>query len=98
MTVLILENASLGVRGEVTQWLLEVKPGVFVGKISAAVRERLWKKVKENMAEGAALLIYSAQNEQGFQMETCRTPERRVVDMEGIYLIARDMGERAEKG
>ena len=57
MTVLLLERADPGFGGEVTQWLLEVKAGVYVGTISEAVRERLWKKVQENMRSGAALLI-----------------------------------------
>ena len=89
MTVLILENVSPGFRGEVTQWLLEIKAGVFVGNVSAAVRQRLWKKVNDSVGDGAALLLYSAQNEQGFELEVCRTPERSVIDMEGIYLIKR---------
>jgi len=89
MTVLILENVAPGFRGEVTQWLLEIKAGVFVGNISSAVRQRLWKRVNDNVSDGAALLIYSAPNEQGFAMEVCHTPERSVVDMEGIYLIKR---------
>ena len=89
MTVLILENVSVGFRGEVTQWLLEIKPGVYVGNISAAVRQRLWKKIQGNVSEGAALIIYSAANEQGFEMDMCHTPERRVIDLEGLYLIER---------
>jgi len=89
MTVLVLENVSSGFRGEVTQWLLEIKTGVFVGNISAAVRQRLWKKVNDNASDGAALLIFSAPNEQGFAVEVCHMPERNVVDMEGIYLIKR---------
>lgn len=93
MTVLILERAAPGFRGEVTQWLLEVKAGVYVGTISAAVRQRLWKKVRENMNSGAALLIYSAATEQGFQMEMHNLPERKVVDFEGISLIARTVAE-----
>jgi len=94
MTVLILENVSPGFRGEVTQWLLEVKAGVYVGNISAGVRTRLWKKVQENVSSGAALIIYSAQNEQGFEMDVCHTPERSVIDMEGIYLIKRIFSSR----
>ena len=89
MTVLILENMSPGFRGEVTQWMLEVKSGVYVGNMSAAVRERLWSKVKDNVNEGAALIIYSAKGEQGFAMEICREPERSVIDLEGLYLIKR---------
>ena len=91
MTVLILENVSPGFRGEVTQWMLEVKPGVYVGNMSAAVRERLWSKVKGNVNEGAALIIYSAQGEQGFAMDICREPERGVIDLEGLYLIKRSI-------
>lgn len=94
MTVIILENISPGFRGEITQWLLEIKAGVFVGNISAAVRQRLWKKVNDNVSEGAALLLYSAPNEQGFKLEVCRTPERSVIDMEGLYLIKRIVNER----
>ena len=93
MTVLILENVSPGFRGEVTQWLLEIKAGVYVGNISAAVRQRLWKKVNDSVGDGAALLLYSAQNEQGFNLEVCRTPERSVIDMEGIYLIKRTVND-----
>lgn len=91
MTVLILENVPIGFRGEVTQWLLEVKPGVFVGRISALVRDRLWQKVKLSISDGAALLIYTAQTEQGFKIDMCNTPERSVVDIEGLTLISRKL-------
>lgn len=93
MTVLILENVSVGFRGEITQWLLEVKPGVFVGNIAAGVRERLWEKVKNKVDAEAGLIIYSAQTEQGFMMQMCNTPQRKVVDLDGIYLIARLIGD-----
>lgn len=91
MTVLVLENVSSGFRGEITQWLLEVKAGVYVGNISAAIRERLWEKVKQRMDNGAGLIIYSAQTEQGFKIEMYNLPQRKVVDMEGIYLISREI-------
>ena len=93
MTVLILENVSPGFRGEVTQWMLEVKAGVYVGNISASVRERLWGKIQKNVGDGAALLISSAQNEQGFTIKVCHTPDRDVVDMEGLYLVRRFVGK-----
>lgn len=98
MIVIVMENASVGVRGELTKWLLEVKAGTFVGNASAAVRERLWKKVADSSDVGAALMIYSAQTEQGFAIEMCHEPRRSVVDIEGLYFIRtldddRKMGE-----
>ncbi|MCD6345555.1 MAG: type I-E CRISPR-associated endoribonuclease Cas2, partial [Anaerolineae bacterium] len=46
MVVMILEKVPVGVRGELTRWLLEIKTGVFVGHISARVRDKLWEKCK----------------------------------------------------
>ena len=87
MVVLIMENTTEGFRGELTKWLLEAKAGVFVGNISAAVRERLWQKVLASDKTDAALLIYSADTEQGFRIEMCRTPRRSVIDIEGLFFI-----------
>ena len=93
MTVLVLENAPPGFRGEVTQWLLEVKAGVYVGNMASSVRERLWKKVQQRVDVGAALIIYSAACEQGFKMDMHRIPERKVSDFDGISLITRTVNE-----
>ena len=92
MVVLVMENMPPGLRGEITQWLLETKAGVFVGNISAAVRERIWDKVTQNEAQGSALLLYAADTEQGFQIEMCGLPTRSVIDMEGILLIKTEVG------
>ena len=93
MVILLTENVSEGLRGELTRWFLEVKTGTFVGNISAVVREEIWNEVKKQVVTGAALLIYSAQNEQGFPIEMHNTPKRRVVDIEGISLMAVESDE-----
>ena len=90
MIVMVIDNAPAKLRGELTKWLLEVKPGVFVGKVSAMVRERLWDKVYDSYeADGivGAVLLYSMNTEQGFQMEMCGEPNRRVIDINGLQLI-----------
>ena len=45
MVVLIVENMPEGERGQLTKWLIEVKAGVFVGKINSMVRDIIWEKV-----------------------------------------------------
>ena len=87
MCVLVTDNAVVRLRGELTRWLLEVKPGVFVGRISASVRDRLWDKVKQEKEAVGALLVYSADTEQGFQVEIFGDPKRDVVDLDGVQLI-----------
>ena len=87
MTVIVLENPSLSLRGELTRWLLETKTGVFVGNVSVLVREQLWKKICTNKGCSNGLLIYSANSEQGFSIEMIGEPKRSVVNFDGIQLI-----------
>lgn len=86
MIVLVTECLKPGFRGELTKWLLEAKAGVFVGNVSAAVRDILWDKVCKQ-ANGSAILIFSSDTEQGFDMRVSGDPARSVVDIEGITLI-----------
>ena len=87
MTVLVMENVSPSLRGECTRWLLEIKAGVFLGPISAAVHDRLWALVQERSEGGDCLIAYSANNEQGFCMEIWGNPRRTIVDFDGLQLI-----------
>ena len=44
MIVFVIEAASEKLRGELTRWFMEAKPGIFVGNASKVVRENLWPK------------------------------------------------------
>lgn len=87
MTLITMENVPESLRGECTRFLIEIKAGVFLGTISAAVRSLLWKKVKENAQSGAAILAYSYPNEQGFVLEMHGDPRHKIVDIDGLNLI-----------
>ena len=68
MVVLVLSAAPASLRGSMTRWLLEVSPGVFVGHVSARVREQLWELVRAYIGDGRALLIWSVRSEQRFEI------------------------------
>lgn len=87
MVVLVLERVPTGLRGELTRWLLELKPGVFVGTVNADVRERLWTRVVERTRGGVAYLVHPAQTEQRFVMRSHGSTKRAVVDFDGLQLI-----------
>lgn len=87
MVVLILERVSPSMRGELTRWMLELHPGVFVGTLSALVRDRLWSNVTNRLRDGAAILVYSAPGEQGFAIRTFGVGSRVVEDFEGLLLV-----------
>ena len=87
MVVLVIDNGSEKLRGELTRWLMEVKPGVLVGNISAMVREKLWDKVNQDSERRGAVLLYSMNTEQGFAMKMCGEPKRQIVDFDGIQML-----------
>jgi CRISPR-associated protein Cas2 len=87
MVVMVLEKVPVSVRGELTRWLFELRSGVFVGSVSGAVRDLLWKMVCEKMRSGSGMLVHNAANEQGFSIRYAGEPTRSVEDFEGLLLI-----------
>lgn len=87
MVVIVLERVSPGMKGELTRWLLEPKAGVFVGTVSALVRDKLWELACKRMGKGGGILVYSTDNEQGFTMRLWGDTTRLVRDFEGLSLV-----------
>ncbi len=87
MVVLILERVPVGLRGELTRWYLEPKAGVFVGRVSAMVRDRLWKKACSQAGDGGCIMLYSSNHEQGYRIRSWGRTRRRIEEFEGLVLI-----------
>jgi|SRR5690606_18403136 CRISPR-associated protein Cas2 len=75
------------VEGALSRWLIEPCPGLFVGTVSARVRDELWAAVSASVGDGMAVLIHPADNEQGFAIRTSGQRRRHVVDFDGLQLI-----------
>jgi CRISPR-associated protein Cas2 len=89
LTVIIVERATPGLRGQLTRWFLEVRAGVFVGTVTTRVREKLWELTKARSRNAGALLIYRARTEQGFSFESHGDTSRSIFDNEGLLLVRR---------
>lgn len=87
MIVLMMERVPASLRGELSRWMIEPRTGVFVGKLSATVRDMLWEKACKGVKGGAAMLAYSTPNEQGFTVRSHGDTSRTLVDMEGLMLV-----------
>jgi len=88
VTVIVLTQCPVGLRGFLTRWLLEISPGVFIGGPSARIRQALWDEVRQYAGKGRALMAYSTNNEQGFTFET-HDHKWHPTDHEGLTLIRR---------
>ncbi|MGW2478068.1 type I-E CRISPR-associated endoribonuclease Cas2e [Streptomyces sp. NPDC001665] len=74
-------------RGALTRWHLEVTPELYIGTVSARVRDELWAAVTACTHDGLAVLAHPADNEQGFQLRTAGTRRREPLDFDGLTLI-----------
>jgi CRISPR-associated protein Cas2 len=88
MTVIVVTACPIGLRGHLTRWLLEISPGVFVGKVSARVRRLMWDRVIEMVKSGRAIMVFGANNEQGLAFDV-HDHDWVPVDFEGINLMLR---------
>lgn len=86
MIVVTLTKVPNSLRGDLTKWYQEIQTGVYVGNVSARVRDALWDRIMENIGRGEATMVYNAQNELGYTFRTTRK-DRQVVDFDGIPLM-----------
>ena len=88
MIVVSLTNCPPRLRGDLTKWLIELNAGVYVGNVSARVRDELWQRICENVRDGRATMVFSANNEQGMDFRVHNTTWIPT-DFDGIQLMLR---------
>ena len=49
MVVITLNNCPQKLRGDLSKWLIEINSGVFVGNLSARVRDAVWNRICEHI-------------------------------------------------
>jgi CRISPR-associated protein Cas2 len=88
MVVIVLTACPVGLRGHLTQWLLEIAAGVYVGHVTARVRDRLWARVIELAGPGRALMVFQVRGEQRLSFKV-HDHHWQPVDHDGITLMRR---------
>lgn len=86
MIVVSMTNCPPKLRGDLSKWLLEINTGVYVGQVSSRVREALWKRICENIRNGQATMVFTANNEQHMDFYVHNT-SWEPVDFNGIKLM-----------
>lgn len=95
MIVVSLTDCPPRIRGDLSKWLMEINTGVYVGNVSARVRDELWARICENLKDGRATMVFSARNEQGLAFRVHNTTWEPV-DFDGIQLMRRPMMQQAQ--
>lgn len=89
MTVIELDRAPQRLRGAISRYCLEIRAGLFVGRIDARMRDLLWEKVTQLAGKGTnAVMVWRERNEQGYAFRTMGKNRREPVLYDGIWLVA----------
>lgn len=88
MLVIVVENAPPRLRGRLALWLLEVRAGVYVGKVSRRIREMIWSNVEAGIEEGNAVMAWATNKESGFDFFTIGANRRIPKEMDGVKLVS----------
>ena len=88
MLVIVVENVPHRLRGRLAVWLIEIRAGVYVGDLSAKVREMIWQQVEAGIEEGNAIMSWSTNTESGFDFLTLGENRRLPVEIDGLKLVS----------
>ena len=91
MVVIAMDCAPESIRGELTRWFLELKPGVFIGNVNARIRDLLWDRVCTTDEADGAVMAYTCNTEQGFAMRLAGDPRRKIIDLDGVQMVIREL-------
>lgn len=96
MIVITMTDCPISLRGDLTKWLLEINTGVFVGQVSARVRDHLWERIKETTKDGRVTMVFSTNNEQRLDFRI-HNSTWEPIDFDGIKLILRPSPSRIKQ-
>ncbi|WP_369598861.1 type I-E CRISPR-associated endoribonuclease Cas2e [Arthrobacter sp.] len=89
IAVIIARAVPDHLRGYLGRFLSEVVPGVFVGRTSPTVAERMWERTSKDLKTGSMAMVITDQNmEQGYSFRTAGTDPPEVINLDGLQLIA----------
>ncbi|HEJ9659848.1 TPA: type I-E CRISPR-associated endoribonuclease Cas2e [Proteus mirabilis] len=87
MIVVVTESVPPRLRGRLAVWLLEVRAGVYIGNVSARIREMIWQQVNELAEDGSVVMAWGTNTESGFDFQTYGENRREPINFDGLRLV-----------
>jgi CRISPR-associated protein Cas2 len=85
-TVIAVERVPDHLRGFVSRHLFEIATGVYVGKVTRRMADRLWERMVTNFDCGAVIQVMSYPGGPGYQIRQAGDPRRAVRDFDGLHI------------
>lgn len=87
MVIISLEHAEPRIEGYLSRHMLKIRPGIFAGRLSKTRQDLLWDHITHEQPTIDAIMCCDAANNQ-MSLQTYGNPKRRVIDIDGISLLA----------
>lgn len=87
MVIISVEHAEPKIEGYLTRHMLKIRPGIFVGRLSKTRRDYLWEHIIDEQPDIDSVMCYDMANKT-ISIQTHGNPTRKVVDVDGIQLLA----------
>lgn len=88
MVIYSLTNAPQRTRGLLSRYCLEVRPGLFIGRLDKRMRLKLWGAVLDTATERtSAVMAWSRPTAQGYAFRSHGPNARRPVRYDGLWLV-----------
>ena len=84
MLVMILETAPASLKGELPRWLVQVRPGIFVGRPGKRIRDEFRTKACGRIEMGTVTQLWTSRCEQGYLYRQHGVKEQIWLDFEGL--------------
>ncbi len=88
MLVIAAENVPARLRGRLAIWLLQVRAGIYIGNVSAKIRDMIWEQCEVLCEEGNIVMAWQTNTESGFDFQTLGKNRRIPIEMEGVRLVS----------
>ena len=87
MITIVSIAAPEAVKGFTSRYLIEVSSSLFVGTLSAKVRDNLWSFIEDNIRSGRAVMMYNTNSAQGYEILATKSSSRELVEPDGVTLV-----------
>jgi CRISPR-associated protein Cas2 len=86
MIIIVLDKVPNSVHGKVAQSFFEIYRNVFIGNVSAKVRDSVWSMLDQNQ-NVSAVMAYSYPTIQGFELLCTGNMNNKFIDIDGIKIL-----------
>ena len=96
MVIYSLTSAPQRIRGLISRYCIEIRSGLFIGRLDKRMRLKLWAAIEEAAKPNTtAVMAWSRPSDQGYEFKSIGPNARRPIRIDGIWVVSENKGELA---